>query len=197
MAAGGGVGVIGVIAALTAALPHSGAFNIHPAPYRVLTHSGSSSFGHQVLQLEGDRLLVGAPVGSGGRLFQCRVEPGECQELELDATSTSTHVGMALGHWGRDVIVSPAQCPQFIPVPSSSSQSLPVPPSSSQSLPVPSQSLPVPSQSPPVHPSPSQFLPVPPSSLPVPPSSLPVPPSSLPVPSQFLPVPSQFPPSPS
>ncbi|KAM4643767.1 integrin alpha-L-like [Amazona ochrocephala] len=99
-------GVLAVVGALVAALPHSRAFNIHPAPHRVLTHSGVRSFGHQVLQLNGSRLLVGAPaeVGGRGRLFQCQVESGECQELELEGNSSRTHMGMALARDGDGAI---------------------------------------------------------------------------------------------
>ncbi|XP_052631072.1 integrin alpha-L, partial [Harpia harpyja] len=98
--AGGIVGVI--VAALVAALPHSEAFNVHPAPHRVLTHNGSRSFGHQVLQLNGSRIMVGAPaeVGEGGRLFQCQVETGKCQKVEMEGNSTQTHMGMALARDG-------------------------------------------------------------------------------------------------
>ncbi|KAM8987280.1 integrin alpha-L [Ara ararauna] len=99
-------GILAVVGALVAALPHSRAFNIHPAPHRVLTHSGVRSFGHQVLQLNGSRLLVGAPaeVGGRGRLFQCQVESGECQELELEGNSSRTHMGMALARDGDGAI---------------------------------------------------------------------------------------------
>ncbi|XP_062489193.1 integrin alpha-L-like, partial [Pezoporus occidentalis] len=99
-------GVIAVIGALVAALPHSQAFNIHPAPHRILTHRGARSFGHQVLQLNGSRLLVGAPaeVGGRGRLFQCQVGSGECQELELEGNSSRTHMGMALARDGDGAI---------------------------------------------------------------------------------------------
>ncbi|XP_074424006.1 integrin alpha-L-like isoform X2 [Larus michahellis] len=103
-----GAGVLGVaVGLLVAALPHIGAFNIHPAPYRILTHNDTRSFGHRVLQLNGSRLVVGAPAeaGEGGRLFQCRVETGECRELELEGNSTQTHMGMALARDG-DVTIA-------------------------------------------------------------------------------------------
>ncbi|KAM4756037.1 integrin alpha-L-like isoform 1-T1 [Cyanocitta cristata] len=98
------VGII--IGALVAELPHIGAFSIHPAPHRVLTTGGSRSFGHQVLPLDGARVLVGAPseVGDGGRLFQCVVQSGECQEVELEGNSTRTHIGMALARDGDGTI---------------------------------------------------------------------------------------------
>ncbi|KAM6188346.1 integrin alpha-L-like [Sarcoramphus papa] len=46
--------------------------------------------------------MVGAPAeaGEGGRLFQCRVENGECREVEMDGNSTQTHMGMALARDG-------------------------------------------------------------------------------------------------
>ncbi|XP_030330375.1 integrin alpha-L-like [Strigops habroptila] len=105
MAPAGGLVTV-LIGALAAALPHIRAFNIHPAPHRVLTHSGAHSFGHQVLQLSGSRLLVGAPAeaGGGGRLFQCQVESGECRELELEGNSSRTHMGMALARDGDGTI---------------------------------------------------------------------------------------------
>ncbi|XP_075594805.1 integrin alpha-L-like [Balearica regulorum gibbericeps] len=102
--AGNGVGVV-IVAALVAALPHVGTFNIHPAPHRVLTHGDSRSFGHQVLQINGSRLVVGAPAeaGEGGRLFQCLVESGECREVATEGNST--HMGMALARDG-DVTIA-------------------------------------------------------------------------------------------
>ncbi|XP_075345506.1 integrin alpha-L-like, partial [Mycteria americana] len=105
--AGGVAGGVGIVVALVTALPHIGAFNIHPAPHRILTHSGSRSFGHQVLQLSGSRVVVGAPAeaGEGGRLFQCRVESGDCQEVETEGNSTHTHLGMALARDG-DVTIA-------------------------------------------------------------------------------------------
>ncbi|CAM9119862.1 unnamed protein product, partial [Bubo scandiacus] len=100
---GGGVGV--VVALLAAALPHIGAFSIVPAPHRLLTHSGTRSFGHQVLPLDGGRLMVGAPAEVGeGRLFQCRVESGECGEVEMEGRSNHTHMGMALTRDGDGAI---------------------------------------------------------------------------------------------
>ncbi|XP_074874900.1 integrin alpha-L isoform X1 [Buteo buteo] len=103
MAAVGAGGIVGVVAAvLVAALPHGEGFNVHPAPHRVLTHGGRRSFGHRVLQLQGSRIMVGAPaeVGEGGRLFQCLVETGECREVEVEGNSTQTHMGMALARDG-------------------------------------------------------------------------------------------------
>ncbi|XP_029814514.1 integrin alpha-L-like, partial [Manacus vitellinus] len=83
-------------------LPHIGAFSIHPVPHRVLTPGQGRSFGHQVLPLDGARVLVGAPaeVGDGGQLFQCSVQSGECQKVQLEGNSTRTHIGMALARDG-------------------------------------------------------------------------------------------------
>ncbi|KAM9267492.1 integrin alpha-L [Morus bassanus] len=103
MAPTGSGDIIGVIVGvLVAALPHIGAFNVHQVPHRVLTHNGTRSFGHQVLQLNGSRLMVGAPaeVGDGGRLFRCEVESGNCVEVEMEGNSTETHMGMALARDG-------------------------------------------------------------------------------------------------
>ncbi|XP_074023292.1 integrin alpha-L-like, partial [Numenius arquata] len=63
-------------------------------------HNGTHSFGHRVLQLQGGRVLVGAPEAGEGQLFQCRVETGECQEMELEGNSSRTHMGMALARDG-------------------------------------------------------------------------------------------------
>ncbi|XP_027600672.2 integrin alpha-L-like [Pipra filicauda] len=103
MAAVGHSGIISIVfGVLLAALPHIGAFSIHPVPHRVLTPGQGRSFGHQVLPLDGARVLVGAPaeVGDGGRLFQCSVQSGECQKVQLEGNSTRTHIGMALARDG-------------------------------------------------------------------------------------------------
>ncbi|XP_051626175.1 integrin alpha-L-like isoform X3 [Manacus candei] len=103
MAAVGHGGIISIVfGVLLAALPHIGAFSIHPVPHRVLTPGQGRSFGHQVLPLDGARVLVGAPaeVGDGGQLFQCSVQSGECQKVQLEGNSTRTHIGMALARDG-------------------------------------------------------------------------------------------------
>ncbi|KAM6289111.1 integrin alpha-L-like, partial [Aegotheles albertisi] len=96
-------GVIALITAVTA-LPHSGAFNLHPAPHWTWTHSGRS-FGHRVLQLHGGRVLVGAPTEEGeGRLLQCRVRSSGCRGVPGTGNSTQVHLGMALARDGNGSI---------------------------------------------------------------------------------------------
>ncbi|KAM9169108.1 integrin alpha-L [Mergus octosetaceus] len=98
----GGLVLVGV---LLAVLPPLGGFNLRPSPHRVLSHSRSRSFGHQVLQLPGARIVVGAPVEEGGgRLYRCEVEGEGCTELEVEGNSSVSHMGMALTRDGNATI---------------------------------------------------------------------------------------------
>lgn len=102
MASAGGLVLVGV---LLAVLPPVGGFNLQPSPHRVLSHNSARSFGHQVLQLPGARIVVGAPAEEGtGRLYQCEVESGRCTELEAEGNSTASHMGMALARDGNTTI---------------------------------------------------------------------------------------------
>ncbi|XP_032062971.1 integrin alpha-L-like, partial [Aythya fuligula] len=108
-ASGGRVGSAGglvLVGVLLAVLPPLGGFNLRPSPHRVLSHNGSRSFGHQVLQLPGARIVVGAPVEEGGgRLYRCEVQGEGCTELEVvKGNSSVSHMGMALTRDGDSTI---------------------------------------------------------------------------------------------
>ncbi|XP_068779301.1 integrin alpha-L-like isoform X4 [Struthio camelus] len=94
--AGPGLVLLGIA---LAGLSSAAGFNLDPVPFRLLAPNISESFGHQVLQLNGSRILVGAPAAAAegaGRLYECRVDTGSCRELPLADNGSVPHLGMAL-----------------------------------------------------------------------------------------------------
>ncbi|XP_067172869.1 integrin alpha-L [Apteryx mantelli] len=90
-----------------AGLSVASAFNLDPTPVLLLPPNVSGSFGHQVLQLNGSRILVGAPSPpseAAGCLYECRVDEGECRELPLAGNGSVAHMGMALARTSTGAI---------------------------------------------------------------------------------------------